>query len=701
MSEARPKVQTLRDSRGRKVPLGKELGRGGQGSVYQVRGSSSWAVKVYNQLPTADEVAKLEALVHSRTTELSDISAWPSATMHNESGQTVGFLMPLIDLREYHESHQLYSPVSRHKHFPKADWAFLVHTARNLARAFAVIHAEGHLMGDVSGRNVMVSSQGTVLLIDTDSFQINHANTVFACPVGTAEFTPPELQDARFGELLRSEQHDLFGVALLIFHLLFEGRHPYAGIHANGEIPSPAQAIALGAFAYSKYPMTGVKPPPATLSLECLPKPMQNLFERAFAEPIGGKVPARPTANEWEQALAELLENIVTCTNDSRHKHYKEVSCPWCALNVLIKRATELSGDALRGGKDLGRELDLQWQSVLNARPAQLPILPQLILPLQKLAPLEVNLPPRPRLPPNLRRIAVTLHWLLRALLIAATCYVAWRLSNSLFSVGLAVLSLLIWAVYHYVPIDWDRYAFGFIDRYRNLERSLVAKLMPAYQAKHDYLNTIESQRHKLNEQLGQLLFTLKQLEKRYQQENAQSEYEQNVERLRHYKDRVEQALESQGREIKKVVLRHSREALSRYLQSQPIQAASIPQLDPSIVSHLRKYGITNAYDLRPEKLHSVPKMTQYGLYALLRWRAGLESFFQYDPRKVPAAAISQAKRLHAHKLAQVWQVWEEELRYFKRGRWGYNELQIINQIRDVKAQIEQCQDALRLLPDE
>ena len=116
------------------------------------------------------------------------------------------------------------------KHFPEVDFRFLIHTATNIARAFAIVHEHGHVVGDVSRseHDLLVGPDGTVMLIDCNLFQISAAE-LFTCDVGVPLFTPPELQSENFRGLRRTANHDRFGVAVLLFHLLFMGRHPFAG----------------------------------------------------------------------------------------------------------------------------------------------------------------------------------------------------------------------------------------------------------------------------------------------------------------------------------------------------------------------------------------------------------------------------------------------------------------------------------------
>ena len=62
-------------------------------------------------------------------------------------------------------------------------------------------------------------------------------------------FTAPELQNMAFRGLKRTESMIVSASRCSLFHLLFQGRHPYAGIYADGEMPIE-RAIAESRFAY-------------------------------------------------------------------------------------------------------------------------------------------------------------------------------------------------------------------------------------------------------------------------------------------------------------------------------------------------------------------------------------------------------------------------------------------------------------------
>ncbi len=307
------------------VRLGKELGRGGEGAVSLVEGAPELVAKVYSKPPSAARIDKLRGMARSASPDLLKVAAWPMDLLLDEGAQPRGFLMRRVSGR--HDLHELYNPRSRRKLFPSADFRFIVRVAANLARAVAQVHERGHVIGDLNHGNALVGSDGTVRLIDCDSFQIRDGGRVFTCDVGVPLFTPPELSGRAFRGLRRQADHDGFGLAVLLFHLLYLGRHPYAGRYAQGEM-SIERAIAEGRFAYGKsaarMEMTA---PPGTIPLESFGAEIEALLEAAFAAP---PVP-RPTAVHWVAALKKLESQLVTCRADVTHQHPEDKVCCWCA----------------------------------------------------------------------------------------------------------------------------------------------------------------------------------------------------------------------------------------------------------------------------------------------------------------------------------------------------------------------------------
>jgi len=321
------------NSKGNKIYLSNELGRGGEGSVYSIQGNSTNVAKIYTKPIEKYHVQKLTQMIGMHNEHLSEIAAWPLDILFkqpNNRQKICGILMPNID--DYKEIHCLYGPTHRKQEFPNADWSFLIYTARNIARAFKVLHANGHVIGDVNPGNVFVSKKAMVKLIDCDSFQVrNYNGSYFTCEVGVPHFTPPELQGKSFKKTLRCTNHDNFGLAVLIFHLLFMGRHPYSGKYLGREkFITIEKAIEEFRYAYGQNAQNMLmQAPPNSVSVNITGTEINNMFEKAFSIRKG----VRPTPREWDIVLGGLLSELCRCDQNPGHRYSKKLyKCPWCDL---------------------------------------------------------------------------------------------------------------------------------------------------------------------------------------------------------------------------------------------------------------------------------------------------------------------------------------------------------------------------------
>ena len=253
------------------------LGRGGEACVYAVPSDGNLVAKIYHK-PTEQHARKILAMLanppENPTASLGHISiAWPYEPLKAvDSDRIIGFLMPRI--RGMRPAIDFYNPRTRREHCPLFNYQYLLRTARNLAAAFAALHNSGYCVGDVNESNIMVSDTALVTLVDTDSFQVRdtNKNVVYRCQVGKPEFTPPELQNKIFAQYDRAVDHDLFGLAVLIFQLLMEGTHPFSGIYQGaGEPPTYEGRIANGHFTYSRNRRVPYTPTPIAPSWSTLP----------------------------------------------------------------------------------------------------------------------------------------------------------------------------------------------------------------------------------------------------------------------------------------------------------------------------------------------------------------------------------------------------------------------------------------------
>ncbi|WP_428664683.1 helix-hairpin-helix domain-containing protein [Reyranella sp.] len=327
-----PPVQEVVEADGTRVRLGARLGQGGEGAIYELEDRQGVVAKIFHQPLPEQQAEKIRAMVALRTLALDRLTAWPIELLSLPGGRPIGVKVPRVV--GHREIHQLYSPKSRRSAFPHADWRFLVRASANVARAFATVHAEGAVIADVNQGGILVGADARVRLIDCESFQITAGGRCLPGDVGVPIFTPPELQDRMLTGAIRSENHDNFGLAVMIFLVLFMGRHPFAGRYlGEGDMPIE-RAIKEHRFAYgAEHDFAAMEQPPGTPPLDIVSPPVAELFERAFtmSAPRGG----RPTAVEWIDALETLAGELKECPIGIAHWHFAGLpGCPWCRIEA-------------------------------------------------------------------------------------------------------------------------------------------------------------------------------------------------------------------------------------------------------------------------------------------------------------------------------------------------------------------------------
>jgi hypothetical protein len=301
----------VRDSRNRPVVLGRKIGGGGEGDVYAVSDHPRLAAKIY-ATPTREAGEKLARMIANppsgQTGGDGHVNlAWPSELLYRAGDRDfpIGFLMPhvagSVPLLE------VFNPRLRARTLPDFDRRYLFRTARNLATVLATLHQAGYVVGDINESNILVGPSALVSFIDCDSFQVQTISagkiSTFPCPVGKLEYTAPELQGKVFGREVRLPEADRFALGVLIFQLLMEGRHPFAGTWTgSGEPPSVEEKIRRGCFPYADRPTCPIAPPANAPALTTLPPTVAALVRRCFVD--GHRQPTRrPTSEVWRDAL--------------------------------------------------------------------------------------------------------------------------------------------------------------------------------------------------------------------------------------------------------------------------------------------------------------------------------------------------------------------------------------------------------------
>jgi DNA-binding helix-hairpin-helix protein with protein kinase domain len=549
---------------GTKIELGKRLGRGGEGDVFALQKINALALKVYTLAELGEREAKIKAMVDADLRKSSNSIAFPLSVAQFADGSFAGFVMPLV--AKHRPVFDLYSPAPRKRYFPDADFRFVVRVALNVSRAIDAVHRTGCVIGDINHSGILVSERATAALIDADNFQFSHNGKVFLCKVGVPEFTPPELQGVRLSSIVRTINHDAFAIAVLIFQLLFMGRHPFAGAVSNGGDITLEQAIKEYRFAYSMQRSTGLVTPPGTVRLSDVPKEVAELFERAFSN-----VASRPSPGEWIDALKRMEASLVRCSVNRSHYFAREAGgCTWC--RVESQAGIELfldKGVAPAGPLQIGETV--VFDRALGIDLPAIEALPQLIVGFT---------PHSVQLKPHVLRNAVlpVAIWIAAVALLVVTPQ-AWLISGILALVGFGI-----------------REAEQSSSAYHTELRGIDARLKEAVASWRSTARIVEA--HSLKAEIGQL---------KSEYENLTSLHSQTLHRLKSN--------------------RNERLRLE-FLEKHFIQHAKISGIGPTKLRVLSSYGFDTAADLKRRDVTTVPGIGPTYARNLSEWRDDIERMF-------------------------------------------------------------------------
>jgi DNA-binding helix-hairpin-helix protein with protein kinase domain len=577
MNAHRPEII---DSQGRQIRLGAVLGRGGEGAVYELEPDGDLVAKVYHSTLPPERADKIRIMASLRNDRISKLTAWPVDLLAlADSRAPIGLLMPKVMGRK--DIHRLYSPKSRRADFQQADWRFLIRAAANTARAFGVVHEAGCIIGDVNHGGVLVAQDATVRLIDCDSFQIVTRTRKFLCEVGVETFTPPELQGKPFKGLVRTDNHDNFGLAVLIFLMLFMGRHPFAGRYlGRGDMPIPT-AIRECRFAYgTRRASVQMERPPGTPALSIVGDDIAFLLERAFApEMIPG---GRPSPLDWVESLGRLEKDLKQCSVSPSHWHRREQSCPWCPMEgatgvALFPFVTPVAG--------AGFNLEALWRQIESIQhPGPPPAIATPVVQPSQAA----------------RRVGAANHTRKIAASVVGGIMIAAAVLGGL--PGIAPFVLFVGGIAAFFAL------LNLLDKSQDVRAFSAAE--------------------------NQAAASWRQMEQQWQSKVGPQTFDQKKHQLTDIRRQLGEVANLRLRKLDELKRNQRAIQLADFLDQFEIQQAKISGIGPGRTQTLESYGIETAADLTSAAIAKVPGFGPKMQANLMDWRQSLERKFRFNPNK-------------------------------------------------------------------
>ena len=276
---------------GTNIYLYDEIAAGGEGKVYSINDTE--VCKIYKKDKLLESSVQKLKLMTSNKVEVKGV-CWPKSIVYNTNNEPVGYLMNKAEGIEL--SRSVFQPKLLGIRFPNWDRKSLVKVCIKILDKIIELHQYNIIVGDINGRNIMVTESLDVYFVDADSFQIEG----YPCPVGLVLFTAPEIQGINFKSFLRTVKNENFAIATLLFMILMPGKPPYS--HQGGT--TIAENIKKGEFSYPLHGKTYNKQAPQgawRFMWSHLPHKVKTNFNNTFSNGD------RFSAPEWRKTLDQYV----------------------------------------------------------------------------------------------------------------------------------------------------------------------------------------------------------------------------------------------------------------------------------------------------------------------------------------------------------------------------------------------------------
>lgn len=341
-----------------KIILKSKVSEGGEGIVYTTN-IPFYVAKIYKKEKNTKRKHEKIKLMLSKEIECEGV-CYPVAALYNSNQEFVGYMMPKAEGTELQKS--IFIPLLVFmKRFPNWKKRDTVELCITILEKIKYLHDRNIVIGDINPANILVVSPKKVYFVDTDSYQVED----FPCPVGTINYTAPEIQRKKFPDFLRTMGNENFAVATLLFMIMLPGKPPYS---QQGGEDLVDNIIKMG-FSYPFGDSSNKKTPEGRWRYiwSHLTYELKKAFYNTFIEKGDFSTEnKRLTANMWLPMFKRYLELLdsgkfgeqdkmseeLFPTRHKKNPNVEYVTCKFCHNEVpKDKFQNGICGDCLNKGE--------------------------------------------------------------------------------------------------------------------------------------------------------------------------------------------------------------------------------------------------------------------------------------------------------------------------------------------------------------
>lgn len=325
---------------GSQAKIVKELGRGGQGTVYLVEiNGKEYALKWYLTPPTTWFYNNIK--YNSERKAPASNFLW-ALTITKVIDGNFGYIMPLRP-KGFHEFGDFFCADSKTGKMRAVFKSFtaMLNAGINICNSFGRLHREGFSYQDINEGGFFIHPEtGDVLICDTDNVVANNSGEGF--DGGKPRYMAAEVVNGGHP----NTESDLFSLAVLLYRI-FMIDHPLEGKYTASFpcLDDKTERYIYGEGAVFTFDNTNDSNRPSQIHKNAnkrwslCPSVLKSMFQKALSHEAIVNPHARVRDEEWKRLFVTLRRSLIVCPNK---KHLADIDymvdpnssspaqCPFC-----------------------------------------------------------------------------------------------------------------------------------------------------------------------------------------------------------------------------------------------------------------------------------------------------------------------------------------------------------------------------------
>ncbi len=323
------------ESSGAEYYIEKEIGRGGQGRVFSIKGGK-YVFKLIGKKDSQNSQKLKNKISYLKTRPIAELPI--SIPLEQVKGKALGYIMEMAtDMTPIEE---LIKPNGEFVKWWKKTGGLKrrLTLLKKTAQVISNLHSKGLVYGDFSLSNIFTSKNknySEVFFIDADN--ITHESKS-----GTAVYTPgyaaPEIIQTKTQAALSGYDTytDNYSFAIIAYQLLTLN-HPFIGDYVNNGKPELEEQAYLGKIPWVNHSTNNKNETSSGIPIELtISQEMMKSFQQTFELGINSKH-KRTSIDKWIEILNTSLKMLLYCQNGNCNNYFfynAKLTCPYCEEQI-------------------------------------------------------------------------------------------------------------------------------------------------------------------------------------------------------------------------------------------------------------------------------------------------------------------------------------------------------------------------------